>query len=393
MSYSEIKKYLKITGDKKITNEHAYLTHYLQNSKNGVASIYKKEALEFIASRIENSVETEWNVPFPPPKEPSFKFIDLFAGIGGFRLALQNQGGKCVFSSEIDNAAKKTYESNFGEYPFGDIRDFTDPQISDSTLKNLIPDHDVLTGGFPCQPFSLAGVSARNSLEQKHGFLDENQGNLFFDIARIVALKKPKIVFLENVKNFKNHNNGNTYLTVKKTMEDLDYHFYSEIINAETVVPQKRQRFYMVCFREKPKHFEFPNLKGEPKRLKSILEKNVSSQFTISDKLWKGHINRTKRNLERGAGFKANIANFEEPANTLVARYGKDGKECLIPQEGSNPRKLTPRECARLQGFPESYILPVSNTPAYRQFGNSVAVPVIEEIAKNFVKILLDNEK
>jgi DNA (cytosine-5)-methyltransferase 1 len=393
MSYSEIKKYLKITGDKKITNEQAYLTHYLQNSKNGVASIYKKEALEFIASRIENSVETEWNVPFPPPKEPSFKFIDLFAGIGGFRLALQNQGGKCVFSSEIDNAAKKTYESNFGEYPFGDIRDFTDPQISDSTLKNLIPDHDVLTGGFPCQPFSLAGVSARNSLEQKHGFLDENQGNLFFDIARIVALKKPKIVFLENVKNFKNHNNGNTYLTVKKTMEDLDYHFYSEIINAETVVPQKRQRFYMVCFREKPKHFEFPNLKGEPKRLKSILEKNVSSQFTISDKLWKGHINRTKRNLERGAGFKANIANFEEPANTLVARYGKDGKECLIPQEGSNPRKLTPRECARLQGFPESYILPVSNTPAYRQFGNSVAVPVIEEIAKNFVKILLDNEK
>ncbi|WP_422080169.1 DNA cytosine methyltransferase [Ulvibacterium sp.] len=393
MSYSEIKKYLKITGDKIITNEHAYLTHYLQNSKNGVASIYKKEALDFIASRIEDSVETEWNVPFPPPKEPLFKFIDLFAGIGGFRLALQNQGGKCVFSSEIDNAAKKTYESNFGEYPFGDIRDFTNPQISDSTLKKLIPNHDVLTGGFPCQPFSLAGVSARNSLEQKHGFLDKDQGNLFFDIARIVALKKPKIVFLENVKNFKNHDNGNTYLTVKKTMEDLDYHFYSEIINAETVVPQKRQRFYMVCFRDNPKNFEFPDLKGKPKRLKSILEKNVSSEFTISDKLWKGHIKRTKRNLERGTGFKANIASFEEPANTLVARYGKDGKECLIPQEGSNPRKLTPRECARLQGFPESYILPISNTPAYKQFGNSVAVPVIEEIAKNFVKILLDSER
>ena len=393
MEYSDLKKYLKLNKDRKFTNEHAYITHYLQNTENGVAAIYKKKAIEFMASRFEEMGSPIYNVPFPPPKKPKFKFIDLFAGIGGFRIPLQNLGGKCVFSSEIDNAAKITYESNFGEFPFGDIRDFTGPEITDKKLKKLIPNHDILAAGFPCQPFSLAGVSARNSLGQLHGFSDEDKGNLFFDIARIVDVKRPKVVFLENVKNFKGHDGGNTYLTVKRTFEDLDYTVYSETINSAQWVPQKRQRFYMICFKKDPKEFKFPSLKSEFKKLKSILEDNVSSEYTISNKLWEGHINRTKRNLERGTGFTANVADLDKPSNTLVARYGKDGKECLIPQKGLNPRKLTPRECARLQGFPESYILPASNAASYKQFGNSVAVPVIEAIANNILTHLLKKDR
>ena len=397
INYSEIKSYLNINTDKKFTSEHAYITHYLQNTKNGVSKAYKKKALAFIASRLKepslsklNLNTLHWDVPFPPSKNPSFTFIDLFAGIGGFRIALQNLNGKCVFSSEIDNAAKQTYESNFGEVPFGDILEFTGTKISDSELDKLIPKHNILAAGFPCQPFSLAGVSARNFLGQAHGFSDEGKGNLFFDIARIVAIKKPEVVFLENVKNFKSHDGGNTYLTVKSTMEDLGYTFYSEIINAERLVPQSRRRFYMVCFKKEPNDFYFPEFIEESKKLESILQKNVPAEYTISDKLWNGHINRTKRNIERGTGFTANLADLTKPSKTLVARYGKDGKECLIPQEGRNPRKLTPRECARLQGFPEEYILPSSNAASYKQFGNSVAVPVIEAIAKNIVNELLN---
>ncbi|MES2395432.1 MAG: DNA cytosine methyltransferase [Bacteroidota bacterium] len=405
VDYSDIKKRLKLDVDKKFTSEHAYITHYLQNTKNGVSKAYKEKALVYISSRLEDAVakkfeinSTNWNVPFPPPQKPLFKFIDLFAGIGGFRIALQNQGGKCVFSSEINNAAKQTYESNFGEFPFGDIRDFSGPDITDEELDHLIPDHTILTGGFPCQPFSLAGVSARNFLGQVHGFSDEDKGNLFFDIARIVSVKRPDVVFLENVKNFKGHDNGNTFLTVKKTMEDLEYHFFSDIINAETWVPQQRRRFYIVCFKKKRKNekapdFSFPKPEGEPKKLSDILENDVPFKYTISDRLWIGHINRTKRNLERGTGFTANLADLEKPSKTLVARYGKDGKECLIPQGDINPRKLTPRECARLQGFPESFILPPSDAPSYHQFGNSVAVPVIEAIAKNIVKKIFKKKK
>ena len=399
IKYTDTKAMLKINVDKTFTNEHAYITHFLQNSKNGVSKSFKDDAVRYIKIRTPefkiNSLDLQksfWDVPFPPEDNPNFKFLDLFAGIGGFRIALQNLGGKCVFSSEINNAAKKTYEQNFGEIPFGDIRDFSGPQITDEELNRLIPDHNILAAGFPCQPFSLAGVSARRFLGQVHGFSDEDKGNLFFDIARIVDVKRPDIVFLENVKNFKGHDKGNTFLTVKKTMEDLGYSFFSDVINADKVVPQSRQRFYMVCFRNKIENFNFPKLIGEPKKLKDILERNVSEEYTISDKLWEGHINRTKRNLERGTGFTAHVANLDKPSKTLVARYGKDGKECLIPQEGKNPRKLTPRECARLQGFPENFILPSSNAAAYHQFGNSVAVPVIQSIAEKFL-VHLDNYK
>lgn len=387
INYSEIKDVLKFGTDKKFTNEHAYITHYMQNS------LYQDKAMDYIENRVEEPhyqhlIPIKWDVPFPPPENEKFTFIDLFAGIGGFRIALQSQNGKCVFSSEIDNSAKKTYESNFGEVPFGDIREFTDEHISDFELNNLIPHHTILAGGFPCQPFSLAGVSARNSLGIAHGFNDKNQGNLFFDIMRIVSIKKPDVLFLENVKNFKRHDNGNTFNTVKEIIEELGYSFHSKVINSSTLVPQRRQRFYMVCFRDPDVEFEFPDFEGEEKILRDILEKKPSPEYTISDKLWEGHQRRTKRNLERGTGFTAFTANLDKPSNTLVARYGKDGKECLIPQDGNNPRKLTPRECARLQGFPESFILPSSNAASYRQFGNSVAVPVIKAISKNILVAL-----
>jgi DNA (cytosine-5)-methyltransferase 1 len=349
------------------------------------------ETLNVVEDDYQLYMPLEFDIPFPPPADPAFKFIDLFAGIGGFRIAFQKLNGKCVFSSEINSSAKSTYEQNFGETPFGDIKDFTGSHLKDSFLNSAIPDHDILTGGFPCQPFSLAGVSARNHLGIAHGFLDKNQGNLFFDIARIVKIKQPNVVFLENVKNFKNHDSGNTFDIVKSIMLELGYDFHSKIINANKLVPQSRERFYMVCFRNGNASFEFPEFSGEPKILRNILEPIVADKYTISDKLWQGHQRRTHANLARGTGFTAHTANLDKPSNTIVARYGKDGKECLIPQENKNPRKLTPRECARLQGFPENYILPSSDAAAYRQFGNSVAVPVIEAIGKNIVKALKNN--
>lgn len=392
MKYSELKQLFSITQNKKRIDDDAFITHYLQNSENNrinsiAKTIFKEREIE--SEEIVDNLE--WDVPFPPPNKVNFRFIDLFAGIGGFRLALQNLGGKCVFSSEIDKAVKFTYERNYGEYPFGDIKDFTGVHVSDADLNDLIPNHNVLAAGFPCQPFSLAGVSARLSLGQNHGFLDNTKGTLFFDIARIVSIKSPEIVFLENVKNFSRHDNGNTFRTVYRTMNELGYELFSKIINSETLVPQSRQRFYMVGIRRdilNNREFVFPDIDGEPLKLKDFLEKNVSDIYTISDKLWNGHINRTKRNIERGTGFTAHLADLNKPSKTLVARYGKDGKECLIPQEGKNPRKLTPRECARLQGYPENFILPVSRAASYHQFGNSVSVPVIQAIAENFIHFL-----
>lgn len=388
--YSTVKRKLGIETTKKVDERLAVFTHYLQNSENGSSKYYKKGAEKVLREFMdENEIVSDndfqhylpikWDVPFPPPENPKFKFIDLFAGIGGIRMAFQNLGGKCVFTSEWDNAAKKTYEANFGEVPFGDITKIKESEI---------PDHDILLGGFPCQPFSLAGVSARTSLGRAHGFADKNQGNLFFEIVRIIKAKHPKVVFLENVKNFKNHDSGKTFQTVQAIMKSLGYDFHWKIINANVLVPQNRQRFYMVCFYGGNDKFRFPELTGTPVALSTILEKKVSKEYTISDRLWEGHQRRTKRNLARGTGFTAFTADLNKPSNTLVARYGKDGKECLIPQRGENPRKLTPRECARLQGFPENYILPKSNAAAYKQFGNSVAVPVICKIAVQIQKAL-----
>ena len=313
-------------------------------------------------------------VPFPPPEQSHFTFIDLFAGIGGFRLAMQAYGGKCVFSSEWDAAAQDTYYRNYGEYPYGDI-------TQESTKAAIPQNFDVLCAGFPCQPYSLSGVSARVSLNKQHGFADKTQGTLFFDIIQIVKTHHPKVLFLENVRNLVNHDEGRTFRIIKETIEHEGYSFNYQVIDASPLVPQKRLRCYMVCVRDGGK-FEFPKISGKPLPLRSILETNVSEQFTISDNLWAGHQRRTSKNLARGTGFTAFTANLDEPSHTLVARYYKDGKECLIPQEGKNPRLLTPRECARLQGFPEEFILPTSRSVAYKQMGNSVAVPVLCRIAE-----------
>lgn len=305
-----------------------------------------------------------------------FTFIDLFAGIGGIRLAFESVGGECVFTSEWDKFAQKTYEANFGEIPSGDISEVETRQI---------PNHDVLLAGFPCQPFSNAGL--------RHGF-EDTRGTLFFEIARIVKTRKPRVVVLENVKGFANHDRGNTFETVKKTMQGLGYNVFSQVLNARDFgVPQNRERIYIVCLRRKEFGdiiFEFPTPPKRDVYVAQILEDKVDSKYTISDRLWEGHQRRLRQHRERGNGFGYSLFDGSSRyTSTISARYYKDGSEILISQHGKNPRKITPREAARLQGFPESFVIPVSDNQAYKQFGNSVAVPVVAAIAKKVAKILL----
>lgn len=303
-------------------------------------------------------------------KTSSFKFIDLFAGIGGIRIPFEELGGECVFTSEWDKYCKLTYEANFQEIPDGDITKIKPDQI---------PSHDLLLAGFPCQPFSMAGL--------KKGFSD-TRGTLFFDIERILAYHKPKMILLENVKNFKNHDRGNTFNTVKKHLEDLGYQIYSQVLNAKNYgLPQNRERIYIVGFLDHSINFEFPKASNNRTRLGDILETDVDLKYTISDKLWAGHQRRKMAHKEKGNGFGYSLFNHDSIyTSTISARYYKDGSEILIEQKGKNPRKLTPREAARLQGFKDSFIIPVSDNQAYRQFGNSVAVPVIRAVAKQMIK-------
>lgn len=304
-----------------------------------------------------------------------FTFIDLFAGIGGIRLAFEAQGGECVFSSEWDKFAQQTYEANYGEKPHGDIT-----QISEKD----IPAHDVLVGGFPCQPFSHAGL--------KKGF-DDIRGTLFFDIARILKKHKPALVLLENVKGFRNHDKGNTFKVVRETLEGLGYEVHAEVLNAKDFgVPQNRERIYIVGIQRaqtKKSAFEFPVPPKVKTKLGRILEKNVDSKYTISDKLWQGHQRRLAEHRAKGNGFGYSIFDEESSyTSTISARYYKDGSEILIAQKGKNPRKLTPLEASRLQGFPKGFKIPVSDVQAYKQFGNSVAVPVVKAIAERMCKLL-----
>lgn len=316
-----------------------------------------------------------------------FKFIDLFAGIGGFHIALKSLGGSCVFASEIDEKAKATYIDNHGGIVSGDIRQITGPELSDDHIDSTIPDHDILAAGFPCQPFSLAGVSARNHLGQSHGLLDETQGTLFYDIARIAIVKRPAALLLENVANIVGHDGGRTFATLKSVIEqELGYEFHFQILNAQTLVPQRRRRCFIVALRDPIGEFNFPDLEGDPIPLRRALEKSVDEKYTISDRSWEGHQRRTKNNLERGTGFTAFEADLDRPANTLVARYYKDGKECLVPQKGKNPRFLTPRECARLQGFPEEFMPHPTRSVAYKQFGNAVPVPLVRAVANSLLR-------
>ena len=327
----------------------------------------------------------------------NFEFIDLFAGIGGFRLALNGLGGQCVFSSEWEKNAKSTYFNNHNVYPFGDINKFSGDNLSDNRLGSLVPSHDILAAGFPCQPFSLAGVSARNSVGKPHGFECDTQGTLFRSIERIAKVKTPKLLLLENVRNIISHDGGRTFDVIKNAIESVGYKFFHKIINAETMVPQKRVRCFMVCVR-KDIHalsgdFVFPEFLGHPLALSSILRKKVDPRYTISEALWAGHQKRSQRNKARGTGFTTGLADLSKPSNTIVARYGKDGKECLIPQEGTTPRMLSIEECRDLFGYPADFKLPTAKTVTFKLLGNSVVVPVVRLIAAKMVKQYLNLPK
>lgn len=387
-TYNGIKEQLNIRIDKHLNDGFAYLTHYWQNYENGVSGYFKPHATEYLQSEILSGVEEpeqlyiplKFDVPFPPTSQPKFKFIDLFAGIGGIRLAYQNLGGKCVFSSEWDNFAKRTYEANFGEMPFGDIT-----KISEK----LIPDHDVLLAGFPCQPFSIAGVSKKNALGRQHGFLDETQGTLFFDIARILEHKRPSAFMLENVKNLVSHDKGKTFTIIKNTLTELGYSIYFKVLNGKYFVPQNRERIIIVGFNKGvfkgQESFVFPEMGQQEYAIRDILETQVDPKYTLSDKLWSYLQNYSKKHRAKGNGFGFGMADLDGISRTLSARYYKDGSEILIPQDGLNPRRLTPRECARLQGFPDKFLIPVSDNQGYRQFGNSVTVPLIRAVGNQLI--------
>ena len=317
-----------------------------------------------------------------PVLKSQFTFIDLFAGIGGMRLAYENVGGRCVYSNEWNKYSQQTYYANFGEQPEGDIT-----KVDAKT----IPDHDILVAGFPCQPFSIAGVSKKISLGRKTGFEDKTQGTLFFDVCRILKEKRPKAFMLENVKNLKSHDKGRTFKTILESLDELKYKVFFAVLDGQNFVPQHRERIIIVGFDMERYgddiEFDFDITPVNPKPvMRDILEKKVDDKYTLSDNLWTYLQNYAAKHRAAGNGFGYGIAPLDGVSRTISARYHKDGSEILIAQKGKNPRRLTPRECARLQGFPESFVIPVSDTQAYRQFGNSVVVPLIENVAKLIVE-------
>jgi DNA (cytosine-5)-methyltransferase 1 len=372
-------------------NKEAILTHFMHNSHNGVSKFYKKEAVritrEILQSKypikeITNILAEEslqlgifdtFEVPFPPVKNPKFKFIDLFAGIGGFRLALQNLGGQCVFSSEWDKDAKKTYKANFGERPFGDI--------TKEETKAFIPDgFDLLCAGFPCQAFSIAG---------KRGGFEDTRGTLFFEVAEIIKRKQPKAIFLENVKGLTTHDSGKTLEIILNTLDDLNYRVDTQIINAKDFgVPQVRERIFIVGFHKEKvkieKCFNFPKPNIEEVFIKDFIEENTTG-FDISNHLQEKYLFKKNDGKPQVVDSNSNIQ-----VKTLVSSYHKiqrltgtfvrDGKTGL--------RLLSINECKAIMGFPEKFVVPVSRTQAYRQFGNSVAVPAIQATAKEILKLI-----
>lgn len=305
-----------------------------------------------------------------------FTFIDLFAGIGGIRRPYQKLGGKCVFSSEIDKFAVKTYEANWGEIPSGDITKIAAKDI---------PSFDILLAGFPCQAFSIAG--------KRKGFAD-TRGTMFFEVERILEYHKPKCFMLENVKGLINHDKGKTFKIMLDILENkLKYKVYYKVLNAKDFgVPQNRERIIIVGFRNHNVIFEFPEPSGKKVKVGDILEKKVDEKYTISDKIWASHQRRKEQHKAKGNGFGYSLFNKESPyTSTISARYYKDGSEILIEQRGKNPRKLTPREAARLQGFPDDFKLVVSDMQLYKQFGNSVPTKMIEAVADEVYKSLVES--
>jgi DNA (cytosine-5)-methyltransferase 1 len=320
----------------------------------------------------------------PLADQPRFKFIDLFAGIGGFRTALARLGGDCVFSSEWDAHSQRTYRAWFGETPHGDLRTIAPADI---------PDHDIMAAGFPCQPFSIAGVSKKKSLGRAHGFQCDTQGNLFFHLAAIAAARRPPVLFLENVKNLRVHDQGRTWTVIRETLVDLDYVVFESVIDAAGWVPQHRERIYIVCFDRRvfgdAPPFRFPESPDGPApTLADILEPAPDPRYTLSDHLWAYLQAYAKKHQAKGNGFGYGLAKADGVTRTLSARYFKDGSEILVPQAGRNPRRLTPRECARLMGFPDHRPIVVSDTQAYRQFGNAVVPTVVEAIGRQIRRVL-----
>ena len=386
----------------------AIITHGLQNKKQNrcqYSCAENKEAIGFVATAMEKMrpngeyyefkacEDSEYmfsdffKVPFPPPENPKFTFIDLFAGMGGFRLGMQAQGGKCVFSSEWNKFAQKTYFANYGEMPFGDI--------TKESTKAFIPNKfDVLCAGFPCQPFSIAGVSKKRSLGRETGFKDKTQGTLFFEVADIINRHRPKAFYLENVKNLTSHDKGRTFKVITETLEELNYSIHYKVIDGKHYVPQHRERIMIVGFDKNLYHgeenFEFPE-DGEPiNAIKDILLPNPDPKYTLTDKLWDYLQNYAVKQKAKGNGFGYGLVDMNGITRTLSARYYKDGYEILIPQNKKNPRRLTPRECARLMGYPDSYILDaVSDVQGYRQCGNSVVVPLITAVSEQLVKAMI----
>lgn len=401
---------IKIIEPENTNVKKAVVTHYLHNIENGVAKHFKKDAIKYIQeivdyhneeenlNLVQESAEQQLlfevnDVPFPTPKNYKFKFIDLFAGIGGFRLAMQNLGGKCIFTSEWDKEAQKTYRANFGEVPFGDI--------TKKHTKDFVPDgFDVLCAGFPCQAFSIAG---------KRGGFEDTRGTLFFDVAEIIKSKKPKAIFLENVKGLRNHDKGKTLATILNVLrEDLDY-FVPEpqIINAKNFgVPQNRERIFIVGFRKDLgiTEFKYPEPIDDNPALEDVLEENVvSTKYYLSTTYLNTLKNHKARHANKGNGFGYEIIPNDGIANAIVC--GGMGRERNLVYDDRitdyNPvtkitgevnregiRKMTPREWARLQGFPDHYVIPVADASAYKQFGNSVAVPAIQATAEKIINLI-----
>lgn len=314
----------------------------------------------------------------PEHAKEQYTFIDLFAGIGGMHIAYASAGARCVYSNEWNKYSQQTYFANFGIQPDDDIT---------KVVAEDIPDHDILVAGFPCQPFSIAGVSKKQSLGRATGFEDKTQGTLFFDVCRILKAKRPKAFMLENVKNLCSHDKGRTFKVIQESLAELNYKVFFQILDGKAYVPQHRERIVIVGF-DMERYgenidFEF-DLKPVDKQpvMRDILEVDVSDKYTLSDKLWIYLQNYAAKHKAAGNGFGYGIAPLDGISRTISARYYKDGSEILIAQDGKNPRRLTPRECARLQGFPDSFKIPVSDTQAYKQFGNSVVVPLMTEVAK-----------
>ena len=388
-----------------LNDDSAIVTHYLQNVDTKYALPFRNDALLLLNGTDDEDKQgyvaepnPQYNlfpelltVPFPGPQKAKFTFIDLFAGIGGFRIAMQNLGGKCVYSSEWNKFAQQTYLANFGEVPFGDI--------TKEKTKSYIPKKfDILCAGFPCQPFSIAGVSKKNSLGRETGFKDKTQGTLFFDVADIISRHRPKAFYLENVKNLTSHDKGKTFRIIRETLEELDYSIHYQVMDGQTYVPQHRERIMIVGFDKEvfkgKEQFIFPEQYQATMAVKDILDPVVDEKYTLSDKLWTYLQNYAEKHKAKGNGFGYGLVDLNGITRTLSARYYKDGSEILIPQSGGkNPRRLSPRECARLMGYPDDYIInAVSDVQAYRQCGNSVVVPLITAVSEQIAKIILKSK-